>query len=129
MTHMAFTPHIRIISEKAKLKLKALRTLTGTKFRQEKESSTYNLYTPPLNCSHLPVLPSFQNQTIKLQTTQYSTFRTIISFLATTETQDLHNETKIFPIETHPSVLGTQFSAAALDPSYLIHYNKPPTPK
>lgn len=56
-----------------------------------------------------------------MQTTQNSALRTITGCLATTDSQHLHNETKILLMQSHLNMLGIQFYEAALDPSHPNH--------
>ena len=135
-TSLSFKDHIHDIKLKCTHRLNTLRTLTGTDFRQQKETLTliYKQYI----CSVLeyaspawaPNLAITHHNT--LQTIQNSTLRIITGCTQTTPTNHLHCETQVLTLQDHINMRGTQFLAAAsANPDHPCHYMlaHKPTPR
>jgi hypothetical protein len=131
-THMSFTPHIINISTKATRRIGVLKTLTGIKFGQHKETlkivykqfieATINYAVPAWG----PVIS--KSNWDRLERVQNRALRVITGCLPTTPISHLHAETKVLPIKDHLDLIGTQFYSRTLNLDHPLHFSLRPTP-
>ena len=102
-----------------------MKALTTTHWGKSKETLniTYKTITRPiLEYASTIWSPNISNTNMnKLQTIQNSALRTIAGCTLDTNTNHLHTETKILPIDIHMKLHGSQLKQQALDPEHTLH--------
>jgi len=130
-----YTEHINKTIVKAKSTINILKALSSKSWAQDKETLTTTFKTitrPILEYANSVWSPIISNSNIKkIQTVQYSALRIITGCTADTNTQHLHEETKILSVEEHLTLLASQFKQKTYDPSHPLHplLMQPPTPR
>ena len=124
-THFTFRHHVNNINSKAKSRLNILKALTGKSWGQEKETIllTYQTIIRPLLNYAVPIWtpPLANTHTQKLQIIQNSALRIATGCTLATNTDLLHQETSILPVEAHNTLLSTQALIQLHNPNHPNH--------
>ena len=123
--HFTFTPHITSLISRATSRLNILKALAGTNWGQHKETIiiTYKSLIRSLFTYATPIWFPNTNPTIlrRLQTIQNSALRIATGCVKMSAIDHLHAETQVLPVESHLSLLCSQFLARALQPNHPSH--------
>ena len=121
--HFKLNAHIKSIVTRASPRINILKALTGTNWGQQEEIIliTYKSLILSSFMHAAPIwFPNTSSSHIhKLQTIQNSALRIAIGCDRMTSIYDLHEETKIFPVQYHLSLISYQYFARALQPPFL----------
>ena len=122
---LTYNKHIQTTKEKAQKTTNILKTLTSTHWGKQKETiiTTYKTITRPiLEFGSTVWSPIASNTNIStLQTIQNTALRTATGCTADTNTQHLHEETKVLPIKTHLQLHASQLRQKAQLPTHPLH--------
>jgi len=132
---LTFSTHINTITEKAKKTNNILKSLTTTKWGMSMEtiSHTYKAITRPILEYANPTWSTIiSDKSIKkLDTVQNSALRIATGCSADTNTDHLHQETKILPIQSHLKLHASNYRQKTnlnTHPNHALT-NKPPPPR
>ena len=122
---LTFSQHANVIITKAKQMLNILKALTSTKWGKQKELivSTFKAIT----CSILEYADTIWSFIIsntnikKLQTIQNTALQINTGSTQHTNTQNLHEETKVFPMDTHLKLHATQLKQTTQIQMHPLH--------
>jgi hypothetical protein len=120
-----FGEHINKTKDNAQSTLNILKSLTSNKWGQNKETltTTYKTITRPIleyaSSIWSPLVSDTNTQ--KLQTIQNAALRTITGCTRDTNSQHLHEETKIIPIKEHLNLLEIQYHNKTLNQNHPLH--------
>ena len=121
-THFTFSPHINAIADKANNRLRILKALAGSTWGQQRETLLITFkalirsvftYAAPIWYPNAPA-----SGVLKLQRIQNSALRIATGSLRMASQDHLHSETQVLPVQTHLSLLCSQFLLSALRPSH-----------
>ena len=122
---LTFNQHIDNTKEKATKTVKLLKALTSTAGGKQKETivTTNKRITRPVIEHASTVWSSTASKTNirKLQTVQNTALRTATGCTADTNTQHLHNETLVFPLQNHLQLQASQIRQKSQNPSHPLH--------
>jgi len=131
-----FSEHTKITKTKADKSINLLKALTTTKWGKQKETiiSTYKTITRPIleyaSTIWSPITDKHLNHTQTLQTIQNKALRIATGCVSSTNTQHLHQETNILPIETHLRLHASQYRAKCQELNHPLNHllteNPPP---
>lgn len=122
---LTYSNHIQNTTKRAKQTINILKALTSTHWGKSKETLTvtYKTITRPIieyaNTIWSPI--ASETNISKLQTIQNQALRTITGCTRDTNTQHLHEETKILPLNTHLKLHASQLRQQALHPEHPLH--------
>ena len=122
---LTFNQHIDNTKEKATKTVKLLKALTSTTWGKQKETivTTYKTITRPVIEHASTIWSSTASKTNikKLQTVQNIALRTATGCTADTNTQHLHNETLVLPLQNHLQLHASQIRQKSQNPSHPLH--------
>ena len=129
-----FSQHINLTITKTKQTLNILKALTSTKWGKQKELmvSIFKVITRPiLKYANTIWSPIISNTNIKkLQTFQNTALRIATGCTRDTNTQHLHDKTKVLPMDTHLKLHATQLKQLTQTQTHSLHdlnaYLNPP---
>ena len=122
---LKYSTHTSNTITKAKKTLNLLKLLTSTHWGKSKETliTTYKTLLLPIiefaNTIWSPII-SFTSLN-KLQKIQNAALRTITGCTIDTNTQHLHSETKILPLQNHLKLHASQLTQKASHPTHPLH--------
>src|SRR5207244_5025742 len=132
-TKLNFKEHTKLTKAKADKSINILKTLTTTKWgKQENILATYKALTRPIIEYASTIWSPIVKPTniAKLQTTQNTALRIATGCTADTNTNHIHQETKILPLPQHLKLHASQLRQKAKLPSHplnpLLHQAEPP---
>ena len=132
---LTFSTHINTIAEKAKKTTNILKSLTTTKWGQSIEtiSQTYKTITRPILEYANPAWSTITSNTsiTKLQTIQNTALRIATGCVADTNSNHLHQETKVLPLTTHLKLHASNYRQKVNLPTHPNHQltRKPNPPR
>src|SRR3989441_6816734 len=120
-----FGDHSKITKEKADSSIRILKALTSTSWGKQKETllATYKtLILPVIEYASTIWSPIISDTNLqKLQTTQNNALRVITGCTSDTNTQHLHQETKILPLSNHLKLHASQLRQKSQLPTHPLH--------
>ena len=124
--HFTFIPHVSSLISRVFPRLNLLRALTGTDWGQQKETllTTFISLIRSLFTYDAPIwFPNTSQSNIqKLQTLQNAALRTMTGCVRMSDIGHLHTEAQVLPVNSHLSLLCSQFLARTLIPSHPSHH-------
>ena len=122
---LTYSNHIQNTTKRAKQTINILKALTSTHWGKAKETlkTTYKTITRPImEYANTVWSPITSNTNInKLQTTQNQALRTITGCTSDTNTQHLHEETRILPLQNHLRLHASQLRQQTQHPDHPLH--------
>ena len=122
---LTFNEHIKTSKDKAEKTINILKALTSTHWGKNKETltNTYKTVTRPIleyaGTIYAPIISD--KQLTALQVTQNQGLRIATGCTSDTNINDIHDETKILPIEKHLRLHSSQLRQKASHPDHPLH--------